>query len=174
MGLAMVYGIVTQNGGHIETDSAPQKGTTFTVYLPMSEGLEDAEKDAENRPMPKGTETVLVAEDDTIVRRLVQRTLTGLGSHVMVSLNGLEAVKNWEKNNQCVDLLLTDVVMPEMGGKALAEHLCDKQPNLKVIYMSGYTDMMGDGERGIPDVVFLEKPFEPLDLANKVREVLDR
>jgi PAS domain S-box-containing protein len=175
LGLSTVYGIVQQNGGHISVYSEPGKGSTFRIYLPRISGRASvpAVKDTENA-VARGTETVLVVEDNPQVRELARAVLTGFGYHVLDAASGADALALLRRNGGDVQLLLTDVVMPGIGGRALAEQLRRRFPRLRALFMSGYPDesMMNRGmlEPGTP---FIEKPFTPRSLARKVREVLD-
>ena len=177
LGLSTVHGIVHQSGGYIGVDSAPGRGTTFTIYLPrIAAGA--ASPDAAP-PAPsgatRGTETVLLVEDEEEVRRLASEILTGCGYTVLETGDPLEALTMAERRSGAVDLLVTDMVMPAMGGSELAERLKITCRGMRVLYISGYTDEMitpagtsGSGR------AFLHKPFTPHDLTRKVREVLTR
>jgi DNA-binding response OmpR family regulator/nitrogen-specific signal transduction histidine kinase len=178
LGLATVYGIVQQSQGYIEVSSQPEQGTTFQIYLPRSE--QDIElADQEQTPTDEsqqGTETILLVEDEDLVRELARYTLLQDGYNVLEAGHGQEALKFCEQYSDPIHLLLTDVVMPGgLSGHDLAEQLALKNPNLKVLYMSGYVDET-IAQRGMTlnsDVAFLQKPFSPIDLSHKVREVLD-
>jgi PAS domain S-box-containing protein len=173
LGLATVYGIVKQSDGYIVADSEPDRGTTFAVYLPR---IGDLPAPAPQRPLPeaRGTETVLLVEDEDAVRSLARRTLETMGYRVLEASGGPEALALTRRHAGPIDLLLTDVVMPEMSGSALAEQLVAARPGLPVLFMTGYTDdavlRHGVSEAG---VALLQKPFEPQGLALKVRAVLD-
>ncbi len=177
LGLATVYGIVQQSGGHIRVNSASDSGSTFLIYLPQVVGHEDPAHGADRpflpRPSP-GTETILLAEDEEVVRRLAREILTGNGYKVLEAGNGREALLLSEAHRGEIHLLLTDVVMPKMSGRELTERIRPLRQGLRILYMSGYTDdailRHGVLEDGIP---FLQKPFTPEELARKVREVLD-
>jgi two-component system cell cycle sensor histidine kinase/response regulator CckA len=176
LGLSMVYGAVKQSGGSIEVYSEVGKGTTFKIYLPRVEG--DAVKPGEDeRPavLPGGTETVLVTEDDEIVRAMCSRILGDLGYKVLQARNGAEGIATAQKYGDPIDLLLTDVVMPGMNGSELATQLVLHHPEMKVLFTSGYTDD-AISRHGVLDegVSFIGKPYTPLALARKAREVLDR
>jgi two-component system cell cycle sensor histidine kinase/response regulator CckA len=177
LGLSTVHGIVHQSGGYIGVDSAPGRGTTFTIYLPrIAAGavITDAAPPAPSGAM-RGTETVLLVEDEEEVRRLASEILTGCGYTVLETGDPLEALTMAERRSGAVDLLVTDMVMPAMGGSELAERLTITCRGMRVLYISGYTDEMitqagtsGSGR------AFLHKPFTPHDLTRKVREVLTR
>ena len=174
LGLSTVYGIVKQSGGHIAVLSEPGCGSRFTIHLPR------VDEPAAKRPSPSGetaspgTETILLVEDEEIVRELSAKVLRGLGYTVLAASGGPEAFELLAKHSGKVALLLADVVMPDMSGPAVAERLTKERPGLKVLYMSGYADesMVEQGmlSRGAP---FLPKPFTPQALAAKVRSVLD-
>ncbi len=177
LGLSTVYGIVKQSGGNIWAYSEPGKGTTFKIYLPrVDEFLKEAVEKAEAAEILKGSETILVVEDEEEVLKLVAQILTGQGYSVIEASDGDEAMdfaKQHEKKP--IHLLLTDVVMPGLSGAKLAETLRVEHPGLKVLYMSGYTDNAivhhGVLEEGIN---YIQKPFTLDALARKVRDVLDR
>jgi CheY-like chemotaxis protein len=177
LGLATVYGIVQQSGGHIRVSSAPGRGSTFLVYLPRVEPPEDGVRGSDRPLLPHpspGTETVLLTEDEDGVRRLAREILSGNGYKVLEAGNGREALLLSEGHRGEIHLLLTDVMMPKMGGRELVERIRLQRPDLRILYMSGYTDdailRCGVMEGGIP---FLQKPFTAEGLARKVREVLD-
>ena len=177
LGLATVYGIVQQSGGHIRVNSAADRGSTFLIYLPRVEAPEDGAQGTDRPLLPHpspGTETVLLAEDEEVVRRLAREILSGNGYKVLEAGNGREALLLSEAHRGEIHLLLTDVVMPKMSGRELCERIRLLRPGIRILYMSGYTDdaILRDGvlEDGIP---FLQKPFTPEALARKVREVLD-
>ncbi|MBP3956043.1 PAS domain S-box protein [Gemmata sp. G18] len=173
LGLATVYGIVKQSGGHIEVETAVGRGTTFRVYLPGTSALMPGENPADSTA-PKGAEVVLLVEDEAGVRALAQLALRKRGYTVLAAGDAEEAMTVAAQSDRPVDLLLTDVVMPGMGGRALAARLLADQPWLKVLYMSGYTDdaVVRHGVESA-QVNFLQKPFTPSGLARKVREILD-
>ena len=172
-GLATVHGIVSQSGGRIVLDTAPGAGSTFTVYLPLSEA-------AQTLPPPElddadgGAETVLLVEDDASVREIVTRMLENLGYRVLAADGGEAALglaADWRSK---IDLLLTDLSMPGLSGRETAEAVRDLAPAAKVLYMSGYTDdLVIRGGTSEPGSTFIQKPFGSSDLARRVREVLD-
>ncbi len=169
LGLSTVYGIVTQSGGHIAVTSKVGAGTTFRLYFPRIAEPAAVPKPLRDEAQARGTETILVVEDEAAVRRLVHRILTGVGYSVRVAETRGEALFALKESASAVSLLLTDVVMPSLSGPDLAEELCGLQPGLKVLYMSGYTENLTVGERA----AFIGKPFNTGELTRKVREVLD-
>jgi PAS domain S-box-containing protein len=177
LGLSTVYGIVKQCEGNIWVYSEPGHGTTFKIYLPrVEEKLDPILKQEELDYLPKGNETVLLVEDDPLVRDLAHRLLIGQGYKVLEASNGEEALRVAQENTgEKIHLLLTDVVMPQMGGKELSEKLKHLRPDIGVLYTSGYTDntIVHHGTLE-PGTYFLQKPFSPKTLSHKVREVLDR
>jgi signal transduction histidine kinase/CheY-like chemotaxis protein len=176
LGLSTVYGVVQQSGGQVWVYSEVGRGTTFKIYLPLveqpAEATLKASGGAEN--LPRGTETVLLVEDEDLVRRMTREMLEAVGYDVIEARNGIEALDAAADHAGHVHLLLTDVVMPYMSGRELVEQLSAVRPDTNVLYMSGYTD---DAivHHGVLDegVAFLEKPFTPDALARKVRSVLD-
>jgi CheY-like chemotaxis protein len=176
LGLSTVYGIVKQSQGNIWVHSQPGEGTTFEIYLPRAEEEVSFLYRRGETAFPKpGNETVLLVEDEPSVKNLAGQILREQGYHVLEASNGEEALRLTEAyNDKTIHLLLTDVVMPQMGGKELAERIKALRPDVKVLFTSGYT---GDtiAHHGIlePDIAFLLKPFSPVTLTRKVREVLD-
>jgi PAS domain S-box-containing protein len=175
LGLATVYGIVTQSGGHVGVYSEAGVGTTFKVYLPRAEGPVGGSKvRAGALAPPRGAETVLLVEDDPGVRALSRHILAGCGYTVLEAGDGDEAARAAVRHAGLVHLLVTDVVMPGGGGRAVADRLLERCPGLKVLYVSGYTDDAVVRHGVLHESVnFLQKPFTPAALAWKVREVLD-
>jgi two-component system, cell cycle sensor histidine kinase and response regulator CckA len=174
LGLATVYGIVKQSGGYITVESSPGKGATFRVYFPRIQGLADQPKRSPRlSPARTRAATILLVEDELAVRRLASKLLRQQGYTVLEAANGLEALRLASDQKQPIHLLLTDVVMPGMSGPELALHLGQEQPDMKVIYMSGYADE-ALGNHGIlaEGMDFLQKPFTPHDLTVRVRESL--
>ena len=175
LGLSTVFGIVKQSGGHIAVYSEPGRGTTFKIYLPRVVETEPADASAAaSYRMPRGTETILLAEDEGAARAMVRMALEGQGYTVLEAGDGEEAARLFRQHPGPVHLLLTDVVMPRMSGRQLAELAVGLRPQTKVLYVSGYTDdaviRHGVVQAGVP---FLQKPFTLAALARKVREVLD-
>jgi len=174
LGLATAYGIVKQSGGAISVYSEPGRGTTVKIYLPSAEAKAAAEAEEQSPAEAlRGSETILVLEDEARVRKLVCGVLAGRGYRVLEAVRGEEAVRIAAEHHDRIDLLLTDVVMPEMSGPQVLEQMRARHPEMKVLFMSGYTDeaMMHHGilDSGAP---FLQKPFLPETLARKVREAL--
>ncbi len=176
LGLSMVYGIVKQHNGLITVYSEKDKGTIFRIYLPIikphQESVEE-EKQAITL-VQRGTETVLLAEDDASLRKLSATVLTHFGYTVIEAVDGEDAVNKYSVNKDSIHLVILDAIMPKKNGKEAYDAIKQLQPDSKVIFVSGYTADIFD-KRGIPDkkLNFLSKPFAPLDLAKKVREVLD-
>jgi two-component system cell cycle sensor histidine kinase/response regulator CckA len=175
LGLAMVFGFVKQSGGNVEVYSEPGVGTSFKIYLPRVEAaLADRKADTGLIRARRGTETILLAEDEASVRALTRIVLQGNGYEVLESSDAYEAVRIATEARRPIHLFLTDVVMPGMGGRQLAERLQPLHPEMKVLYLSGYPD---DAvvRHGIlhESVNFLQKPFSTAALAEKVRQVLD-
>ena len=176
LGLATVYGIVKQHRGWIEVISAPGKGTTFSIYLPICDPPQPQDRPAETEVAIRGGhETVLVVEDETPVRLLAVRFLRRYGYRVMDASDGPEALRLWQSVSATVDLVVTDMVMPGgIGGKELAAELRKQKPSLKVLYVSGYSIALVSGElnQGASDL-YLAKPYEPAELARAARRLLD-
>jgi CheY-like chemotaxis protein len=177
LGLATCYGIVKQHGGTIELYSELYQGTSFKIYLPRVAGDPDSmpRSPAAEPELPPGSETVLLVDDEDAVRGLVQRILGDLGYTVLEATDGDEALSVIKAHAGApIDLLLTDVVMPKLGGRSLAEYVALRYPGIKVLFTSGYAER-GITHHGRLDqgVAFLPKPFSAAALAQKVREVLD-
>ena len=174
LGLSTAYGIVRQSDGHISVSSEIGLGTTFRIYLPRSEAPEQREQQTGGERMPDGTEHILLVEDDPSVRRLSKELLTRLGYSVTEAASGRAGLALGSDDTRHFDLALCDVILGDMSGPAVAEALSALRPSIRVLYMSGYTDeaivRTGVLEEGKP---FLQKPFTPMQLAKKIREVLD-
>jgi signal transduction histidine kinase len=176
LGLTTCQTIVNQSGGHIGVYSEEGKGTTFKVYFPQVEQpLKAAASPAPAGPLPRGTETLLVVEDEPALRLLTQGVLAAQGYEVLLAVNGQDGLRVVrEHKGSPISLVLTDVIMPQMGGKMMAEWLNATYPELKILFTSGYTDdaIMQHGVLD-PGVAFLSKPYTPATLTRKVRELLD-
>ncbi len=177
LGLSTVYGIIKQSNGEIEVTSEEGLGTTFKIYLPLHENTVTSFS-PEGKPVPivkKGNESILLVEDETAILGLLEKVLSNQGYRVHTASNGLEALALVESKDISFDLLLTDVVMPEVSGTELANRLLADLQDLKVIYISGYTNSVLL-RRGLleGDVDLVQKPFRPQEILDKVREVLDR
>jgi len=174
LGLATVYGIVRQSGGAISVESEVDKGSTFRLYLPRENAPVDYIR-AADLPAVKfdNSETVMVVEDEEIVRELVCEVLEDYGYTVLCASQGAEAMQMAHNHRGKIDLLVTDVIMPEMNGHELATKLTHERPNMKVLYVSGYSDNdIGDHGTLDPRYDLLQKPFTPQTLARKIREVI--
>jgi CheY-like chemotaxis protein len=173
LGLSTVYGIVKQGGGFIQVDSEPGAGAIFRIYFPRVEGVL-ATGIPQRQPRVGGAEVILLVEDEAAVRRLARGMLLSLGYTVLEAPNALEAQKIVSEYEKPIQLLLTDVVMPGLSGRALAGKLKAVRGDLKVLYMSGYTDD-AIAQRGVlePGMAYLQKPFNLDELAATVRELLD-
>jgi two-component system, cell cycle sensor histidine kinase and response regulator CckA len=176
LGLTTVHGIIRQSGGHIEVDSQPGLGSTFKVYLPqVMETARAGPHTAEAGKFPGGTETILVVEDEDVVRNLTRTVLQRYGYVVLEATDGVEALGLCERHAGTIDLLLTDVVMPHMNGRELAQHVTRLRPGIRVLYVSGYTGFIDDARTLLESgAAFLQKPFAPDVLARQVREMLDK
>jgi DNA-binding NtrC family response regulator len=170
----MAFGIIKQSGGHIDVDSNVGVGSTFTIYLPQVEAGQAlrASHRLDAAPLRRGNETVLLVEDEVLVGRLARTALEQSGYEVLFASNGREALNVADAHLGTIDLLVSDVVMPEMHGPDLAQQLCQRRPGLKVLFISGY--IHDGGERlGMSASPFLAKPFTLNQLSDKVRAVLD-
>jgi CheY-like chemotaxis protein len=175
LGLSTVFGIVKQSGGSISVFSEPDNGTTFKLYLPsVQEQADDLTEDRQEPTTLQGTETLLVVEDQDEVRAVALEVLRRCGYHVLDARSGGEAILHCERFPRTIHLLLTDVVMPQMNGRELAERLAPMRPDMRVLYMSGYTDnaIVQDGILD-PGIEYIQKPLVPDILARRIREVLD-
>jgi two-component system cell cycle sensor histidine kinase/response regulator CckA len=175
LGLATVYGIVKQSNGYIGLESALGKGTSFQIHLPRHAGQPAADEQKPDTPSNlRGTETILLVEDSEPLRKLAKNFLESSGFRVLSAESGEDALVVAGRFGKAFDLLLTDVVMPGINGRVLAESLLTRQPGMKVLYMSGYTDSFIAGHGVLdPGIHLLHKPFIEEVLIRKVREVLD-
>jgi CheY-like chemotaxis protein len=174
-GLSTSYGIVKQSGGHIAVYSEPGQGATFKVYLPRVDAQPDSLlRESQSAAVAQGSETVLVVEDEDEVRHLARRVLENAGYQVLDAALPDDALQLAAQHDGGIDVLLTDVVMPHMGGRELAERLLAERPATRVMFMSGYTDTAVI-KQGVlePGTVFLQKPFVPSQLTRMVRELID-
>jgi PAS domain S-box-containing protein len=176
LGLSTTYGIVKQSEGHIWVYSVQGKGTTFKIYLPrVNEPLEEIRKEVLKKELPRGNETILIVEDEEEVRKLAGKILEKQGYRILETFNGDDALVACEKRKSPIHLMLADIIMPGMSGSELAKLLIPLYPEIKILYMSGYTDNAivrhGVLEKGVN---YIQKPFTMEGLARKVREVLDK
>jgi CheY-like chemotaxis protein len=175
LGLATVHGIINQSGGHIWVYSEPGRGTTFKIYLPQVEASEPLLPTQPTPASSRGTETILLVEDEDLVRELARRILAADGYLVLSARNGAEAIQICEQHAEHIHLLFIDVVLTgTLSGPETAKQLSLFYPKIKVLYISGYTDnaIVHHGVLA-PQIPFLQKPFSPKGLLRKVREVLD-
>jgi PAS domain S-box-containing protein len=176
LGLATCQTILHQLGGHIRVYSQVGSGTSFQIYFPrVEQALEAAAKEAQTGPLPRGTETLLFVEDDPSVRHLARRGLESLGYEVLSASNGQDALSvARDHRGSPIRLVVTDVIMPVMGGKVMAEWMKATYPDLKILFTSGYTDdALNQSGVQKPDITFLPKPYTPGTLARRVRDMLD-
>jgi CheY-like chemotaxis protein len=173
LGLSTVYGIVKQSGGHIEVESEPGRGTTFRLYFPQV--AEQAEalnpKPPKERPLI-GSETILLVEDEDALRAVGRQMLEAYGYTVLLAGDGTAALELAQNHPDPIQLLITDILMPKMGGIELAEQLSKLRPELKVLYTSGYNDS-GSNLQMLPGARYLRKPYAMENLARTLRELLD-
>ena len=176
LGLATVYGIIRQGGGHIWVYSEPGAGTTFKIYFPqVIQVSETPGPKSSVTTAPSGSETILLVEDSRLLAKVTRDFLESEGYSVLTACNPREAIRIAQDFKENIHLLLTDVVMPEMNGRQLAEQLLAKRPGLKVVYMSGYTNgILSEHAFRVADVAFIEKPFSQQALSRKLREVLSQ
>ncbi|MHB1379503.1 MAG: ATP-binding protein [Desulfurivibrionaceae bacterium] len=175
LGLSMVYGIIKQLGGHIFVYSEPEQGTTFKIFLPIARDAARKTPESSPLPLPRGTETILVVDDESLIRGLVKDILRPLGYTMLEADSGAEAIQASDAFAGRIDILLTDVIMPGMNGRELAEAITARRPEIKTIYMSGYTDnaIAHHGVLG-PDVVLIEKPITAEKLCRVLGGACDR
>jgi CheY-like chemotaxis protein len=174
LGLATVYGIVSGSGGFIDVASEPGRGAAFTIYLPATRAPAPTAAEGPGQELPGGSETVLLVEDEDMVRNMTRLVLERCGYTVLEARQGVEALTVGAAHDGPLDLVLTDAVMPEMGGLELVRRLTAVRRGLKVLFMSGYTDDRGLLEQLAHDETHvLQKPFTPASLSRKVRQVLN-
>ena len=170
LGLSMVYGIVKQSGGYIEVTSQPQQGTSFSIFFPSAEAAEKEQAPPTRTvPLRRGSETILLVEDEPQLRMVTKHILTQHGYHVIEAVDGVDALAICEKRLGEIDLVLSDLVMPQMGGRELGSRLAQLKPDLKIVFISGYAD---DSMLERPGAT-IEKPISPDVLVRKIRQVLD-
>ncbi len=177
LGLSTVYGVVKQSGGFIFVDSQPLRGTAFHAYFPRVDGREEAASTQEYRGLPReqrGRETILLVEDEVNLRRLAKQYLENQGYKILEAEDGAAALQIVDGHKGSIDLLLTDVIMPGMNGRELANHISKLLPAVRVLYMSGYTEnAVGHDGMLDPGINLMQKPFSLPSLKNRVREILD-
>ena len=173
LGLATVYGIIKQHGGNIWINSIQGAGTTFKIYLPASKEAEEERlvKAGKEKVEENNNETILITEDNGPVLELAKTILSGKGYNILSADNGSDAMRIIKSYSSQIHILLTDIIMPEMNGKELFRAASEVHPEIKVLYMSGYSDNLISSDSSI---CFIQKPFTSEELAEKVREVLDQ
>ncbi|MBI9077416.1 MAG: PAS domain S-box protein [Desulfatibacillum sp.] len=176
LGLAISYGIVKQHNGYTNVYSEPEQGTVFKIYLPLSKDTASLEKDKEAAaPVKHGNETVLVAEDDASMRKLMTIVLESFGYNVIAAVDGEDAIEKFMKNKERINIAILDMIMPKKTGKEVGEAIQKENAEIKILFASGYTmDIIKDKELAKTGSDFIHKPFRPKDLLIKVREILDR
>jgi len=175
LGLSTVYGIVQQSGGHISVDSEPGSGSIFKIYFPLASHVEGKRiAEPAEAAISRGHETILVVEDDDGLRELSHKILRMNGYEVLLARRGVEAQETIQKFKGEIALVVTDVIMPGMNGVELAQRLVAERPQMKVLFMSGYTNN-AIAQSGVlqAGIAFIQKPFSPAALADKIRQVLD-
>jgi CheY-like chemotaxis protein len=175
LGLAIVYGIVKQHKGFVTVSSRPGKGTTFRIYLPIVKMAPEVSKKNTDVILPgKGTETILVVEDEPTVRSVVESVLRKFNYTVICAEDGLDAVEQFAANSNTISLVLMDIIMPRMNGKVAADEIRKIKPAMKILFTSGYTadtiQSRGELEEG-EEIIF--KPVNPTELIRKMRQILD-
>jgi CheY-like chemotaxis protein len=175
LGLATVYGIIKQHKGYVDVQSEPRQGATFSLYLPVTEdAVEERAARAEHKGLQRGSETILVVEDQEQVLRMVSSMLTSGGYHVLTALSGREALRTAGSYDGEIHLVVSDVIMPDMNGKELFERLSEIRQGLEILYMSGYpADVISTHGALDSGINFLRKPFSVHEFTAKVRKLLD-
>jgi CheY-like chemotaxis protein len=174
LGLATVYGIVKQSLGYVWVDSKPNEGATFRIYFPVSTAAEIPDiRNTVAQENTRGSETILFAEDLGPLRSLGEEVLTRNGYRVLVASNGAEALEKSRNHKGPIDLLVTDVIMPEMGGIELAQKLSSERPGILLVYTSGFSEYDSCGASFAPDATKIAKPYSPEVLLRTVRSILD-
>jgi len=175
LGLSVVYGIIKQNKGYIVVESQPQQGSAFTVYLPFADAVVQPQAQAppeRTHLNPCGGETILLVEDERDLRTLSANILTQQGYKVIEAKDGLDALELFKQRMPEIDLVLSDLAMPNMGGRELASHLLELKPDLRIFFISGYAPPP-DSEELASRCIVLEKPINPSELLKEVRRILD-
>jgi len=175
LGLATVYGVVHQSGGFVAVESEPGRGSTFTVYLPRTARIDSSGIVPSPSGLERGSETLLLVEDEDEVRAVARRVLVEAGYTVLEAANAAEAVQVFDRSPRAIAMLVSDVVMPGLNGHELSQMLRLREPRLRTLFVSGYSfDARGDGaESSFDDESFLPKPYDPAELARRVRSILD-
>lgn len=173
LGLSMIYGIVKQHEGYIDVKSEIGKGTTFNIYLPLIDSTFEKEKEKTSHPPKRGTETILVADDEPAVGSLVKKILEEFGYKVLEARDGEKAIEQFLKHKDDIHLLLLDVIMPKKNGKEAYDAIRKIKPEVKAVFISGYSDEIIDGQAILEGLNFIGKPVSPEELLFKIREVLD-
>jgi hypothetical protein len=173
LGLSMIYGIVKQHEGYIDVKSAVGKGTTFNIYLPLIDSTFEKQKEKASRPLKGGTETILVADDDPAVASLVKKILEEFGYKVLEARDGENTIEQFLKHKDDIHLLLLDVIMPKKNGKEAYDAIREIKPEIKAVFISGYSAEIIDEQAIIAGLHFIGKPVSPEELLFKIREVLD-
>ena len=173
LGLSMIYGIVKQHEGYIDVKSEVGKGTTFNIYLPLIDSAFEKQKEKASRPLKRGTETILVADDDPAVASLVKRILEEFGYKVLEARDGENAIEQFLKHKDDIHLLLLDVIMPKKNGREAYDAIREIKPEIKAVFISGYSAEIIDEQAIIAGLHFIGKPVSPEELLFKIREVLD-
>jgi hypothetical protein len=173
LGLSMIYGIVKQHEGYIDVKSEVGKGTTFNIYLPLIDSTFEKQKAKALRPIKRGTETILVADDDPAVGSLVKKILEEFGYKVLEARDGEKAIEQFLKHKNDIHLLLLDVIMPKKNGKEVYDAIREIKPEIKAVFISGYSAEIIDEQAILEGLNFIGKPVSPEELLFKIREVLD-
>jgi CheY-like chemotaxis protein len=177
LGLAIAYGIIKQHDGYINVDSAPGKGTHFRIYLPLTSQLHHGHRRTEKETFPSimGTETILFAEDEAMIKELIASELTEFGYKVIAAIDGEDAAEKFMENKDQIHIIVSDVIMPRKSGKDFYEDVKKISPDIKIVFLSGYSEeLMFRREPLGKNAVFVKKPVETLQLLRTIREMLDR
>jgi PAS domain S-box-containing protein len=173
LGLSIIYGIIKQHNGAITVDSKPGEGATFTICLPLVEPGAILEAQPETDPLPVGTETILVAEDEELVRHFLSKMLVNAGYSVIIAEDGEAAVERFRENCDSISLVISDVIMPKKSGREMYDEICGIKPDTKVLFISGYSKDMMEKKGMVGEYIhFISKPFAKKDLLDKTRRIL--